>query len=147
MKLTTENKKSVEKLIAKKISPTAMRILTLDFLLEQSRAVSLSEIENYFFISDRITLYRTLKTFEKKGLIHSIQENNTTKYALCQENCSEYLHHDNHLHFYCIECKNTICLEQMELNNIKLPSSFKVSEFRFFAKGICDKCVVVQTMQ
>jgi hypothetical protein len=62
-----EKEKCEQILASKKISPTAMRMLTLDFLLKQSAAVSLSDIENYFFRSDRITLYRTLKTFEKKG--------------------------------------------------------------------------------
>jgi Fe2+ or Zn2+ uptake regulation protein len=41
--------------------------------------LSLSEIENQFENADRITIYRTLKTFEEKGIVHSIQENNTTK--------------------------------------------------------------------
>ena len=134
-------KEKCEQLLAsKKINPTAMRILTLEFLLEQSAAVSLSDIEKSFFRSDRITLYRTLKTFEKKGLIHSIQENNTTKYSLCQDACKEDFHQDNHLHFYCIQCKETVCLDQVDLSNIQFPPNFSLQQLRFFAKGICDKC-------
>jgi Fur family ferric uptake transcriptional regulator len=130
-----------EKLLSsKKITPTAMRMLTLDFLLDQSCAVSLSDIENHFYHSDRITLYRTLKTFEKKGLIHSIQENNTTKYSLCQDACTEASHQDNHLHFYCTQCKETVCLEPLDLSSISLPSNIILQQFRFFAKGICEKC-------
>lgn len=123
-----------------------MRVLTLDFLLGQSAAVSLSEIEDHFFKSDRITLYRTLKTFEQKGLIHSISENNTTRYSLCHDACNEESHQDNHLHFYCTQCKKTVCLEQVDLSMIQLPATFRLQQLRFFARGICDQCVN-QTMQ
>ncbi len=136
-----EKEKCEQILASKKISPTAMRMLTLDFLLKQSAAVSLSDIENYFFRSDRITLYRTLKTFEKKGLIHSIQENNTTRYSLCQDTCTENFHQDYHLHFYCTQCKKTFCLEQVDLSKIQFPSNFNLQELRFFAKGICENCL------
>lgn len=136
-----EKEKCEQILANKKISPTAMRVLTLDFLLKQSAAVSLSDIEKNFFQSDRITLYRTLKTFEKKGLIHSIQENNTSKYALCQDACAEDFHQDNHLHFYCTRCKETVCLDQVDLSKIPLPPNFSLQQLRFFAKGICENCL------
>lgn len=135
-----ENEKCRQILAAKKITPTAMRMLTLDFLLKKPVAVSLSDIEEHFFRSDRITLYRTLKTFEKKGLIHSIQENNTTKYSLCHDSCTEDLHQDHHLHFYCTVCKETTCLDQLNLSVIQFPPDLTIQELRFFAKGICSKC-------
>lgn len=135
-----EDKQCIQLLEAKNIRPTAMRILTLDFLLKQSSAVSLSGIENYFSHSDRITLYRTLKTFEKKGLIHSIQENNTAQYFICHDDCNENQHHDYHLHFYCQQCRETVCLEETDLSGIKIPENYTVQELQFLAKGICDKC-------
>jgi Fur family transcriptional regulator, ferric uptake regulator len=135
------NKTSCETLLlSKNISITAMRILTIDFIMHQKNAVSLSEIEQHFFKSDRITLYRTLKTFEKKGLIHSIQENNTTKYSLCSDSCTEDNHKDNHLHFFCSNCKTTICLDNIELSQLHFHKNFQIKELRFFAKGLCDKC-------
>lgn len=124
----------------KKIQPTAMRLLTLEFLLEQRAAVSLSDIEAHFFRADRVTLYRTLKTFEQKGLIHSIQEQNTTKYAFCDEHCEAGIHHDEHLHFYCIQCRETICLNKVDTSTITLPKGFSAQQWFFSAKGICDRC-------
>ena len=60
-------KKDIEhKLIDKNTKPTSMRILVYDFLSSQEAALSLSEIENHFDNADRITIYRTLKTFEEK---------------------------------------------------------------------------------
>lgn len=88
-----------KKLLEKNTNPTSMRILVYDFLEQQQTAVSLTEIENYFDKADRVTIYRTLKTFEEKGIVHGIQENNTTKYMLCNDGCSENTHKDRHLHF------------------------------------------------
>ena len=56
------------KLNSKKIKPTAMRLLVLRQLVESKSAVSLSELENQFDKVDKVTLYRTLKTFEEKKL-------------------------------------------------------------------------------
>ncbi|OJR65776.1 transcriptional repressor, partial [Escherichia coli] len=86
-----------QELKAKKINPTAMRLLVLKFLKQQKGAVSLADIEASFEQSDRVTLYRTVKTFESKGLLHSITTNNITHYALCAQGCDEKNHHDTHL--------------------------------------------------
>lgn len=80
-------------LVGKDIRPTAMRLLVLDYLLNQTAAVSLNNLETYFMRSDRITLYRTLKTFEEKGLVHRIDDGSgSVKYALCPEDCSTQEH-------------------------------------------------------
>ncbi len=50
-------------LIAKQITPTAMRLLVLEFLLKQKAAISLSTLEKEFERSDRTTLYKTLIVF------------------------------------------------------------------------------------
>lgn len=121
-----------------------MRIRTLEFLLQKAGAVTLADIEAHFFRADRVTLYRTLKTFEQKGLIHSICESNTTKYALCKDACEAGMHHDEHLHFFCTECKETSCLEAVDLSAIKLPAGFVLQEFHFSARGICAQCQAQQ---
>ena len=87
---------------AKGIAPTAMRILVLEYLQKQTATVSLGDVEKNFAHSDRTTLYRTLKTFEEKGLVHSIQDGtDASKYALCADACKAGDHYDLHLHFYC----------------------------------------------
>lgn len=135
MKKATESK-----LIQKNTRPTSMRILVYDLLASQQTALSLSEIEQHFAHADRITLYRTLKTFEEKGIIHSIQENNTTRYMLCQDTCDEQTHHDWHLHFYCKICKQTTCKTDVVLPH-SISGDFRIDEIRFFAKGICENCL------
>ncbi len=130
----------IKTLESKKTKPTSMRILVYDFMALQQHALSLSEIEQHFENADRITLYRTLKTFEQKGILHSIQENSNTKYVLCGDDCNEQTHNDGHLHLYCKLCKQTSCQEDIvELQNLK--TDFRIDEIRFFAKGICGKCL------
>uniref|UniRef100_A0AAU6WS77 Transcriptional repressor n=1 Tax=Chryseobacterium endophyticum TaxID=1854762 RepID=A0AAU6WS77_9FLAO len=128
------------KLIDKNTRPTSMRILVYDFLSVQEAALSLSEIESHFENADRTTIYRTLKTFEEKGIVHGIQENVTTKYKLCHDGCSESTHKDRHLHFYCKICKQTTCKEEISFPET-LNTNFRIDEIRLFAKGICEHCL------
>ncbi len=135
MKKDTESR-----LIDKNTKPTSMRILVYDFLSSQEAALSLSEVENHFENADRTTIYRTLKTFEEKGIVHSIQENTTTKYKLCHDGCNENTHKDRHLHFYCKICKQTTCKEEISFPET-LNTNFRIDEIRLFAKGICEHCL------
>lgn len=127
-------------LISKQVQPTPMRILVLDFLLQQHAAASLTDIENSFAQSDRVTIYRTLKTFEKKGLIHCVQDGITAKYALCQNDCDANVHQDTHLHFYCTRCKETVCLPAVKIPGIVVPGNYVVAEMSLIARGVCEKC-------
>jgi Fur family ferric uptake transcriptional regulator len=128
-------------LIAKQINPTAMRLLVLEFLLKQTSAISLSDLEKIFKHSDRITLYRTLKTFEEKGLIHTIKDgSDAAKYALCESDCKEGVHYDLHLHFYCTVCKSLSCLPKSKLPEVVLPDNFQLAEISLVARGVCDNC-------
>ncbi|MDD2565054.1 MAG: transcriptional regulator, partial [Salinivirgaceae bacterium] len=67
-------KSNDNKLLNKNVKPTAMRELVLNALLEQNVAISLSDLEKKFNRVDKVTLYRTLKTFEENKLIHSIDD-------------------------------------------------------------------------
>lgn len=125
----------------KKIPITSMRTLVLDVFLTHEKSISLVDLEQILNHSDRSTLYRTLKTFEKKGLIHGVQENNTTHYLLCNDSCDENHHHDLHLHFFCTICEQTECLEEVNFNQIQFPKNYDFKEFKFVANGICKNCI------
>lgn len=129
-----------EELLSKRINPTAMRILVLEYLKTQREAVTLGDIEASFEQSDRVTLYRTLKTFEQKGLIHRISTGAGTQYALCADQCSEDSHQDTHVHFICNQCKKTICLTQVHIPKMVIPSGFQFDEYEVLARGICEVC-------
>ena len=131
-----------EKLARKNINPTAMRILVLKLLLAQNKAISLSEIEKGLAPADRITIYRTIKTFEEKGLVHMVDDGTgSPKYALCIDKCGANEHHDLHVHFYCIGCKETYCLPNSKIPDISLPVNFSPIEMNLLVKGTCDNCL------
>jgi Fur family ferric uptake transcriptional regulator len=124
----------------KKIKPTAMRLLVLKFLTEQSHAVSLKSLEAGFHKADTSTLYRTLKTFEENKLIHSIDDGTgQMKYALCLESCKCQVN-DVHYHFHCNNCQETFCLTEQNIPNIALPKGFNMVQANLVLKGTCANC-------
>lgn len=133
---------SIDSLLKKgNIRPTAVRSLVYKFLLENDAAKGLSDIENHFVKSDRTTLYRTIKTFEDKGIVHQIDDGTgTAKYALCEEGCNCEIETDLHLHFHCNACDKTICLTDHKIPEINLPTGYTAENANLVIKGICDKC-------
>ncbi len=132
----------IEKLLdSRNIRPTAMRLLVYKFLKEREGAVTLNDIEESFDHSERTTLYRTIKTFEKKGLVHQIDDGTgVAKYALGVAGKSKEASQDLHLHFHCTKCGETICLTDHKIPNISLPEGFLTEDINLVLKGICDKC-------
>lgn len=132
-----------DKLQNKNIRPTAMRLLVMDVLSGQEAAISLSELEKSFEKSDRVTLFRTLKTFQEKGLVHSIDDGTgAPKYALCQEGCNCDIERDLHVHFHCRVCNETFCLPKYKIPEIDLPEKFSPEEANLVVKGVCGKCSI-----
>ena len=121
---------------------TAVREKVLEIFLEAGQtALSNADIEKHFERLDRITLYRTLRTFEEKGLIHQVVDSsNTPKFAYCSNQCAEHDHHDDHAHFHCVKCEKTVCLEDTTLPSVSIPSGFKVEEKHMVLSGTCDAC-------
>lgn len=123
------------------VKPTAMRLLVLEFLSKKEVAVSLTDIENCFERSDRITLYRSLKTFVENEIVHKIDDGTgVAKYALCAENCHCAIENDLHVHFHYNICNETTCLPKYKIPSINLPEAYIAEEINLVVKGICDKC-------
>ncbi len=128
----------------KGIRPTAMRILVLKYLSEQKHTVSLNDIEAGMSHTDRITLYRTLKTFQENGIVHQVDDGSgAAKYGLCFDDCETSCHHDLHIHFYCTTCKETYCLPKTHVPDVTLPTKFHLEEINLMAKGTCEKCNLI----
>ncbi len=134
--------KAIEQILTQKhIRITAMRLLIYKFLSEREVAVALSDIENAFEKSERTTLYRTIKTFEEKGVVHQIDDGTgVVKYALCEKDCKCETGADLHLHFHCNSCNKTVCLTDCKMPKIKVPEGFVAENANLVVKGICDKC-------
>ena len=120
---------------------TPSRLEILKLFLNKEYALSHGDIEKEVSNSlDRVTVYRTLKTFLDKGLIHKVlDDEGSLKYALCTEACSSAGHHHDHVHFKCTTCGQTNCLD-IELPGIRLPKGYRPQEFNILVQGICQKC-------
>ncbi|MEH6679497.1 MAG: transcriptional repressor [Sediminicola sp.] len=132
----------IEKLLEdRKVRPTAMRILIYKFMAQTETAVALTDIEGAFARADRTTLYRTLKTFEEKGIVHQIDDGTgISKFALCEAGCNCSVEQDLHLHFHCSNCQETICLTEHKIPHINLPEGYITENANLVLKGICEKC-------
>lgn len=129
-----------DKLLARKIKPTAMRQLVLNLFTQRNSALSLPELEHLFSKVDKSTLFRTLKTFEDNKLIHRIDDGSgSVKYALCTESC-QCNPEDLHVHFYCIKCNHTYCLNEIPVPTLSVPLHFTLESISIVVKGVCANC-------
>jgi Fur family ferric uptake transcriptional regulator len=122
------------------IRPTAVRLLVLKYLKGQSHALTLNAMEAGMERLDRVTLYRTIKTFQEKGLVHSIEDGTgTTKFALLNEGAPS-TQDAGHVHFYCTRCNETYCLPETNAPELSLPDAFLPQKVNTTVQGICNKC-------
>jgi len=122
-----------------RITPFREQVLRL--FLENSAAISSRKIQEELKDADRITVYRTIKSFVDKGLVHeAFDGTDTPKYALCEEHCNEHSHHDQHVHFHCDSCDKTFCVEEVEVPYITTPKGFEVKSTNIVLNGKCETC-------
>lgn len=126
----------------KSVQATAMRILVLEQFLQQQKAQSLADLEIAMPRADRTTIFRTLKTFLKKGILHEVNDGSSSqRYALCGASCRAIQHQDEHPHFHCLACEQTVCLNLDSTPLPNLPEGYQTQSFELMVKGICPKCV------
>lgn len=113
----------------------------LQIFLNYDFALSHSDIEKDMpKEADRVTLYRTLKTFLDRGIIHKVlDDQGGLKYALCSHSCNHEQHNHNHVHFKCNNCGQTTCLD-VHIPQVKLPKGFNITETNLLMQGICGNC-------
>jgi Fur family transcriptional regulator, ferric uptake regulator len=135
---------SAQLLKAQQLRITDMRIKVLDLFLSHQEALSQNDLENSLSEADRITLYRTLRTFEESGLIHrAIDGTDKQKYALCKHTqCKPNQHFDHHAHFHCDDCGKTTCVEDIAAPTLSPPPGFSISKTHLVIHGTCRNCRV-----
>lgn len=128
------------------LSITDSRSKILELFFQQNGALAHADIEKKSGASfDRVTIYRTLQTFVEKGIIHTIPTaDNSILYALCKDECTEGHHHDHHVHFVCSKCSNTLCLEDITVPDVKLPSGYQATQVEVVVNGVCKDCISSQ---
>ncbi len=132
-------------LSANGIRPTKIRGEMLRIFFAVNYALSPADIvKKLNSKADRVTIYRTLSTFEKKKLIHRVVDDvGMVRFASheiggCDLN---FLHHrSNHLHFRCLSCGNIYCLCSIELPTVDIPKGFFLKNLKLMAEGFCANC-------
>ena len=124
---------------------TLPRLKLLEIFLSNNKAVTHGELlkltEKTF---DRVTVYRTLKSFEDLGIIHRIiGANDSPNYALSAmpKMGSNELNKKPHLHFSCVKCNGVFCLNDQFVPQINLPGTYEVHSLNLVVKGICKECL------
>ena len=118
---------------------TANRLTILEMMKSVGYAVSQNDLKLMLNNRlDKVTVYRTLKTFQKAGIIHEILDGSVqVKYALCDiSKCNA----DAHIHFKCNLCEKTFCLNSINIPNISLPNGFMASKQFVSFQGKCQSC-------
>lgn len=132
--------KTAEILKDNQLRVTSCRRDVLQTFLKRKIALSHADLEealkeNY----DRVTIYRTLKTFLDSDLIHKVlDDSGATKYALCIHDVDAHDH--EHVHFKCLKCGQTNCIEEISLPVIQLPNGYIGKEMNLLVQGICKNC-------
>jgi Fur family ferric uptake transcriptional regulator len=130
----------VKRLEARGIKPTAIRLMAFKAMAEYPQAFSLTDMEGILDTVDKSTLFRTISLFHEKLLIHSIDDGSgSVKYSVCKSGCTCSLD-DLHVHFYCMKCKKTFCLEKLSVPKVQLPRGFLPQSINFVIKGLCRRC-------
>lgn len=120
---------------------TTCREEVINLFATRGVALSHSDLESTLGeMFDRVTLYRTLKTFVEKGILHKVLDDNGLRYALCKQECSTHGHQHDHVHFKCVNCGETNCLEHTHIPAFPLPDGYKAQEINLLIQGICPQC-------
>lgn len=117
-------------------------VKTLLSIFEQSKtAFSVKElVKRVHQLMNKTTVYRVLDRLEGDGILHSfIGKDGLKWYALCDDGCSQFNHHDSHPHFQCKECGKTECLSI----GVSAPSipDYKIDSFELLLIGKCRACL------
>lgn len=126
-----------------KLRYTQGRAAILQILAEHEGALSERDIEDAIGQRcDRVTIYRTLSTFLDHGLIHRVlDDSGAMKYASCTPQCHEGRDHaHDHVHFKCIKCGHTSCLDKVPIPAVMLPQGYRLQEVNMLLQGHCPAC-------
>lgn len=123
-------------------SSTKESIITL--LKERKEALTHKDFQEFFEKTiDRVTIYRALDRLVDEGKLHKIVSlEGVIQYAICKTcNHEHEIHSHNHVHFSCVKCEKTICLDEVK-PQIKLPKGFTTQEMQLLISGICSDCSI-----
>ncbi len=120
---------------------TRTRRLVLEVLDAVDRPLSHQEIAEHPDTCDldRVTLYRTLTTLQKAGLIHRVQGADGT-WRFCGHRTPQGQCGGDHIHFLCVDCNRMSCLPDQPLPWVEEPEGAEVIGKQLVVHGRCARC-------
>ena len=107
-----------------------------EIFLKTKEALTYHDFLNYPLLqADRITIFRTLKLFVNKKIIHRIPAPDGTNRYLRQQTSAGI-----HLNFMCSRCKRIIPLKMVVRPKVKLPKGFRQENVEIIIGGLCNHC-------
>ena len=124
---------------------TRQRQLILDLLFSRGEPLSHGEIlANIDEHLDRVTLYRTLDTLKKAGIVHQVQGIDGV-WRFCAHNQGAEGCPGDHPHFLCLSCGKMICLTDQRMPRVDVPDGVSVEGKQMVVYGLCVDCLAAQT--
>ena len=118
---------------------TTARLRVLSIIISVNSGVPFLSIKRRAKGTNSITLYKTLKTLEKKGAVYRIFDlRGTAYYALGHLGAPNQQH--RYTHFHCSDCRKMFVSPLQEPFKISLPKRFKARMFVLYVWGKCGLC-------
>jgi len=137
---TNPNIQASEMLKAAKLYRTKPRVTILKVLLKTGKPLSQDQIarrcgKKHF---DKVTIYRTLESLLKIGLIHKALMDKRASHFELANHCTEK---QCHPHFTCTNCGSTHCLMELSLPMAASPhKGFLIHRQKVLLEGLCPDC-------
>lgn len=111
---------------------------TIGHPLSHQEIISKKAVANF----DRVTIYRTLESLQKTGLLHRILGPDGVWRFCAHELKNEKKCAGNHIHFFCAECNKMSCMPEMPLPWIDPPNGAIIHSKQLVVHGVCAKCAL-----
>jgi len=134
-----EQKKCEQLLKKARLRKTRPRTDVLCVLLRNAKPLTQEQIAGKLEDGpDKVTIYRTLDTFLKAGIIHRAYLQERSWHYELGDRCTERRCHP---HFTCTNCGKTRCMPELEFPLAKSPyKGFKIEHQQVRLEGLCPEC-------
>jgi len=125
---------------AAKLYCTKVRVAILEVFMKADEPLSQEQIsrrlgKKHF---DKVTIYRTLESLLKVGLVHKAFIEKRASHFELAHNCTES---QCHPHFTCTNCGSTHCLTEISLPMAQSPhKGFIIHRQQVRFEGLCPAC-------
>jgi Fur family transcriptional regulator, ferric uptake regulator len=123
------------------VRKTDTRIQVLELLFKYEHAITQNDLEKELGNSfDKVTLHRTLHTFEQAGIVHEIPVEGESKFALSKICFKNNPSQSEPIYFTCQTCKHVYYLDGVPTPQLAYKGEFEINSLTIAAKGVCKNC-------